>query len=128
MAIVACQASTSSPAVSLASDRATSWMSSAVSCLSAASNSVRCMTDILGTTGARVGGFPGSIRAITCEQGVSRPVHGRFCCAVPPSGHGSASSRLAAHQTVEDVGLADQHLLESEHPEDAHEHRGAAHD
>src|SRR3954454_9381947 len=115
MAIVACQASTSSPAVSLASDRATSWMSSTESCFRAAWNSLRSMPHILDTSEGRVGGFSGSGRAIPRERGVSR------CRA-------SAWSDLAAHQTVEDVGLTDEHLLETEHAEDADQHRGAADD
>src|SRR5829696_9967757 len=112
MAMVACHASTSSPAVSLASDRATSWMSSAVSCFSTAWNSVRSMPDILGTSRGRVGGFTRSRRAISCERGVS-PLR---------------RLDLAAHQTVEDVGLAHQHPVETEHTEDADEHRGAPDD
>src|SRR4051812_16655208 len=103
MAMVACHASTSSPAVSLASDRATWWMSSTVSCFRVAWNSVRSMPDILDTTEGRVGGFPGSRRAIPRERGVS-PLR---------------RLDLAAHQTVEDVGFADQHPVETEHPEDA---------
>ena len=85
-------------------------MSSAVSCLSAAWSSVSSMPDILGTTGGRVGGFTESIRATPGERGVSR------------GGRRPAALQLAAHQAVEDVGLAHQHLVEAEDAEDADEH------
>ena len=46
----------------------------------------------------------------------------------PAAGVALQPYELAAHQAVEDVGLRHEHLVETEHAEDADEHRGAADD
>src|SRR5256885_16494975 len=118
MAIVACQASTSSPTVSLASERATWRMSSTESSARASWNSVRSMLTFSAQLDPELGDFRGLPEQFPVNGVFPRPIWAPLGCR----------SELRTHQTVEDVGLADQHLVEAEHPKHAHQHPDPAHD
>ena len=83
------------PRCRLASERAMRWMSSDGELRRERRRTPsRSMTRILGTNEHRVGGFPGSGPQISVN------------CVFPRSRRRLGASRLAAHQAVEDVGLA----------------------